>query len=94
MIKSITILKILKNNPEIGARVKVIIEGEGSFVYDGSDVTSSDADRDCTIQGTMATFDKIIDGELNPTSAFLSGHLKINGDMAIALQIANLFTNA
>ena len=34
------------------------------------------------------TFREILDGSLNPTAAFMSGRLKIDGDMGAAMRLA------
>ena len=48
-------------------------------------------DADCTISATEETFAKIVAGESNPTSAYMTGKLKIAGDMGAALKLQKLF---
>ena len=43
-----------------------------------------------TISGSAEVFQKIAAGELNGPAAFMQGQIKIDGDMAFALSIANL----
>jgi putative sterol carrier protein len=44
-----------------------------------------------TITATQDNFEKIAAGELNPTSAYMSGKLKIKGDMGAAMKLQKLF---
>ena len=71
------------------------IEGAGVWkvdVRDGEvDVTEGAADADVTITTTEENFDRIVSGDLNPTSAYMSGKLKVKGDMGAALKLQKLF---
>ena len=49
------------------------------------------ADPDCTITSSEENFERIVSGELNPTSAYMTGKLKVEGDMAAALKLQKLF---
>jgi putative sterol carrier protein len=71
------------------------IEGAGVWtvrVADG-DVTVADGaeDADCTISTSEETFTRIVNGEQNPTTAYMTGKLKIAGDMGAALKLQKLF---
>jgi putative sterol carrier protein len=71
------------------------IEGAGTWtvkVADGG-VTVDDGDTggDCTISTTSETFEKVVKGEQNPTAAYMSGKLKIKGDMGAAMKLQKLF---
>ena len=71
------------------------IEGEGKWlvaVHDGSlNVTHGEGDADATISTSGETFDKIVANELNPTTAYMTGKLKIKGDMGAAMKLQKLF---
>jgi putative sterol carrier protein len=71
------------------------IAGAGSWrvaVDDGSvAVEESDADADCVIQASEGDFMKLVRGEGNPTTMFVTGKLKVKGDMALALKLRQLF---
>ena len=61
-------------------------------VVDGAvEVSEGGEDADCTISATEETFAKIVAGESNPTSAYMTGKLKIAGDMGAALKLQKLF---
>jgi putative sterol carrier protein len=71
------------------------IEGAGKWkvdVHDGKVTVSENAeDADVTISTTEETFSKIADGEQNPTSAYMTGKLKVKGDMGAAMKLQKLF---
>ena len=49
------------------------------------------ADASCTIVAKAAHFEEIIDGRRNPMTAFMTGKLKVQGDMAAATQLKEIF---
>jgi putative sterol carrier protein len=71
------------------------IEGAGQWVVavnDGSvEVTEGGGDADTTITTNEESFLAITRGELNPTSAYMTGKLKIKGDMGAAMKLQKLF---
>ncbi|HEY2327339.1 MAG TPA: SCP2 sterol-binding domain-containing protein [Gaiellaceae bacterium] len=71
------------------------IEGEGQWlvtVADGAiDVAAGSGDADVTITTSGDTFEKIVSGEQNPTTAYMTGKLKIKGDMGAAMKLQKLF---
>ena len=72
------------------------IEGEGQWLVNVSDgtigVTEGAGDADATISTSGETFDKIVAGEQNPTSAYMTGKLKIKGDLGAAMKLQKLFS--
>ncbi len=68
---------------------KFVIEGEGSIVIDGDGVRAGDDEADVTLTADEATFRSILDGDTNPTAAFMSGKLKVDGDMGAAMRLAS-----
>jgi putative sterol carrier protein len=74
------------------------IEGEGRWfvnVQDGAlsvNEGAGDADADATISTSGETFEKIVAGEQNPTTAYMTGKLKIKGDMGAAMKLQKLFS--
>ncbi len=55
-------------------------------------VTNEDSDADVTLILSGENFEGLIDGSLNPQMAFMMGKLKIEGDMGLALKLANIFS--
>ena len=68
---------------------KFVIEGEGAIVIDGEGVRAGDDDADVTLTAEADTFQSILSGDMDPTSAFMSGKLKIDGDMGMAMQLGS-----
>ena len=69
---------------------KFVMGEEGSFIVDDSGAHEGDADADVTLSADVETFQQIFEGDLNPTSAFMSGKLKIDGDMGAAMKLATV----
>ena len=71
------------------------IDGAGTWKVDVDDgavsVTEGGGDADVTINASQETFEQIIAGEQNPTSAYMTGKLKIKGDMGAAMKLQKLF---
>ena len=54
-------------------------------------VTEGAGEADCTITASEETLVKIANGEANATTAYMTGKLKIQGDMGAALKLQKLF---
>jgi putative sterol carrier protein len=71
------------------------IEGAGQWVVSVTDgaiaVTEGTGEADTTISTSEESFLAISRGELNPTSAYMTGKLKIKGDMGAAMKLQKLF---
>ena len=65
------------------------IEGEGCVMVDDSGVREGDEEADVTLTADQETFQGMMDGDTNPTSAFMSGKLKVDGDMGMAMKLAS-----
>jgi putative sterol carrier protein len=72
------------------------IEGEGQWLVNVADgavgVSEGGGEADATITTSGETFDKIVAGEQNPTTAYMTGKLKIKGDMGAAMKLQKLFS--
>jgi putative sterol carrier protein len=70
------------------------IAGAGSWrvaVDDGrASVDESEEPADCTIRMKEEVFLKLLRGG-NPMTAFMTGKIKVDGDMALALKLKQLF---
>ena len=69
---------------DVGAWTVTVADGAVS-------VSEGDNDADCTISASEETLMKIANGEANPTTAYMTGKLKIKGDMGAALKLQKLF---
>lgn len=70
--------------------VKFEIEDEGVIrIADGA-VTDQDGDADVTVSAGADVFQELFEGDLSPTAAFMSGKIKIDGDMGLAMKMSAL----
>ncbi len=71
------------------------IDGAGTWKVDVNDgavsVTEGGGDADATIAATEETFQQVASGDLNATTAYMTGKLKVRGDMGAAMKLSKLF---
>jgi len=67
---------------------KFDIQGEGAVMIDADGARPADEAADVTLSADAETFKSILDGETNPTSAFMTGKLSVDGDMGLAMKLA------
>ncbi|MGC9367963.1 MAG: SCP2 sterol-binding domain-containing protein [Paracoccaceae bacterium] len=70
---------------------KFVIEDEGSIIVDADGVRASDDEAEVTLTADLETFKAMMDGELNPTAAFMTGKLSVDGDMGLAMKLGSAF---
>lgn len=79
----------------MNAVYKFQIEGAGTWLVTIKDgqitVTEGDGQAQCTVIMKAEDFNQLTDGKLNPQMAFMSGKLKIQGDMGLAMKLGQLF---
>ncbi|QDY69264.1 SCP2 sterol-binding domain-containing protein [Qingshengfaniella alkalisoli] len=68
---------------------KFEIEDEGSIIIDENGAKADDGDADVTLTADAETFQAILEGDLDPTAAFMSGKLKVDGDMGLAMKLGS-----
>ncbi|WP_458791001.1 SCP2 sterol-binding domain-containing protein [Yoonia sp. MH D7] len=71
---------------------KFEIEGEGSIIIDADGARAGDDDADVTLSASAETFQAILEGDQNPTTAFMTGKLKVDGDMGQAMKLAGVLS--
>ncbi len=69
---------------------KFDIEGEGSIIIDANGARAGDDDADVTLTASTEVFKAILDGEMNPTTAFMTGKLSVDGDMGAAMRLSGV----
>ena len=69
--------------------VKFVLEGEGAIMLDEDGVRAGDEDADVTLTADPDVFREILEGDLNATTAFMSGRLKVDGDMGMAMKLGS-----
>jgi putative sterol carrier protein len=71
---------------------KFVIEDEGAIILDETGARAGDDDADVTMTADTDTFRAILDGNLNPTAAFMTGRLRIAGDMGAAMRLGSVLS--
>ena len=79
-----------------GLDATVKFDTDEGFVYVDTkqvpnQVSNEDREAECTLKISTKNALKLLDGDLNPMTAFMMGKLKIEGDMGIAMKIAQTF---
>lgn len=69
---------------------KFVIENEGTMMVDEAGARAGDEPADVTLTADAETFRAILEGEMNPTSAFMTGKLKVDGDMGAAMRLSGI----
>ncbi|MBC9245606.1 SCP2 sterol-binding domain-containing protein [Paracoccus sp. 11-3] len=70
-----------------GSTAKFVIEGEGAIMIDENGVRAGDEEADVTLTANRETFEAILNGSVNPATAFMTGKLKLDGSMPVAMQL-------
>lgn len=84
-------------NAPLGYRVLFDLGDEGAILWDGTetpaviealDGDAADTEVDTTLRFGHEDFAKLLQGELDPTLAYMTGKLKIEGSMGVAMKLA------
>jgi len=54
-------------------------------------ISNDDIDTDCTMEISASDAMGLLNGDLNPMTAYMMGKLKIKGDMGVAMKIGQSF---
>ncbi|MBS0123487.1 SCP2 sterol-binding domain-containing protein [Thetidibacter halocola] len=63
---------------------------DGMLRLEGTEAVLSTDPADCTIRISQANLEKLVQGQLNPMTAFALGKIKVSGDMSVALKLGQL----
>lgn len=66
---------------------KFVFQGEGAIMVDAEGVRAGDDPADVTLTAETDVFRAMLDGDLSPTTAFMTGRLSIDGSMGLAMQL-------
>ena len=90
-------LDIVQENAEgkdlsaLQGSIKWVVDSQIVFRNPENDeITDEDAEAACTITADMETFKGMYDKSVSPQAAFITGKIKIAGDMGIALKLQSV----
>ena len=83
--------------PKLGYRVKFLFDEGGVVFWDGTSdqpvVNAADEDADTTMRLSEENFRKLMEGNLDPTLAYMTGQLKVEGKLGVALKINSMLSD-
>jgi len=78
----------------LGATLKFAFEDDTVIFVDATkspnEVSNDDNEADCTLRLAASDFQAMMDGDLDATMAYMSGKLKIEGNMGIAMKLSSV----
>ncbi len=78
----------------LDASYRFDIDGAGSWRVESDGdrlvVSESDAPADCVLRADEKTFLRILRGEQSPMAAYMTGKVKVAGDLGLALRLRDL----
>ena len=90
-------LDFVKQNAEgkdlsvLPGSIRWVVDSQIVFMNpDNGEITDDDVEAACTITTDMETFKGMYDKSVSPQAAFMTGKLKVEGDMGIALKLQSV----
>jgi len=91
----------LKANPDVGSSINAVVqfvingEGGGSWAIDltkqpGEIIEGVNEGAACTLTMDAENFVAMMNKEANPMTLFMSGKLKVGGDMSISMKLQSI----
>ena len=75
----------------LAATLKFDCGADGVIRIDGAatpnSVSNDNVDSDCTVGITLENLNALLTGDLEPTTGFMAGKLKVSGDMGVAMRL-------
>ena len=71
---------------------KFVLTGEGAVMIDQTGVRAADEEAEVTLTADADVFKAILDGDLNPTTAFMTGRLSVDGSMGLAMKLGSVLS--
>ena len=89
------VTKAAQNAPNLGKSIKLKLD-EGvihiDMTGDRAVVSNDDKEADTVVTTSVDTLDQLRTGKLNPMMAMMSGKVKIQGDMGLAMKLQSLLS--
>ena len=83
-----------ENSGSIESKIKFDF-GDGCVLINDTvsppEVSNNNEDADCTITVSNEDFEKILNKEMSSMNAFMSGKMKISGEMHLAMKLSSIF---
>ncbi len=80
--------------PRLGYTVKFALDEAGVIRWDGTGPTplieTADGPADTTIRISEDSLEKLLSGALDPTLAYMTGKLKVEGSLGVAMKLTTL----
>ena len=73
--------------------IKIEIYDEGSIFINQNGASTIRTKVDCIISSDVETFKDVQNGHVKATNAFMTGKLKIDGNMSIAVKLASILSS-
>jgi putative sterol carrier protein len=73
--------------PSFDGVAKFVFKGHGAIMLDHNGARAADEPADVTLTAEAEVFRAILAGEMNPTTAFMTGKLSVDGNMGLAMQL-------
>lgn len=81
-------------NLPLGYRVKFDIKDLGIVLWDGTEspavFSHDDADSDATVGVSSENLEKLMQGSLDPTLAFMTGKIKVSGSKGVVMKLSTM----
>jgi putative sterol carrier protein len=90
LTQAIAALNAKMNGQGFDGSAKFVITDEGAIMIDENGARAGDDDADVTLTASAEVFKAILDGEQNPTTAFMTGKLGVDGNMGLAMKLSSV----
>jgi putative sterol carrier protein len=79
-------------NPSLGYRIQFDLGDDGIIFWDGTQepaaIGNESGEADTTIRLSADDLEDLLAGNLNPTMAYMTGRLKVEGSLGVAMKIS------
>ncbi|WP_324751665.1 SCP2 sterol-binding domain-containing protein [Roseovarius sp. Pro17] len=90
--EAVEALNARMNGDAMEGSAKFVIANEGAVFIDAKGARACDDPADVTLSADADTFRAIVEGDLDPAAAFMTGKLDVEGDMGVAMQLGRVLS--